>query len=114
MGDLEERETISSRSRPAARSVTPAPIIEDHAQRSRIPIAAASSETEVAGEGLHGDRQAMVEEVLIFIERRGPPNWRRRAASARVRARPVHKGDEEGWLKWTTSWPSFVIALWGS
>jgi hypothetical protein len=27
MGDLEERETISSRSRPAARSVTPAPII---------------------------------------------------------------------------------------
>jgi hypothetical protein len=61
MGDLEERETISSRSRPAARSVTPAPIIEDHAQRSRIPIATASSETEVAGEGLHGDRQAMVE-----------------------------------------------------
>jgi hypothetical protein len=30
--------------------VTPAPIIEDHAQRSRIPIATASSETEVAGE----------------------------------------------------------------
>jgi hypothetical protein len=70
MGDLEERETISSRSRPAARSVTPAPIIEDHAQRSRIPIATASSETEVAGEGLHGDRQAMVEAVLTFIERR--------------------------------------------
>jgi hypothetical protein len=70
MGDLEERETISSRSRPAARSVTPASIIEDHAQRSRIPIATASSETEVAGEGLHGDRQAMVEEVLTFIERR--------------------------------------------
>jgi hypothetical protein len=45
MGDLEEWETISSRSRPAARSVTP-PIIEDHAQRSRIPIATASMATD--------------------------------------------------------------------
>ena len=81
-----------------------------HAQRSRIPIATASSETEVAGEGLHGDRQAMVEEVLIFIDRRGPPNWRRRARSSTRSP----KGDEEGWLKWKTSWPSFVIALWGS
>jgi hypothetical protein len=35
--------------------------------RSRIPIATASSE-EVAGEGLHGDRQA--KEALTFIERR--------------------------------------------
>jgi hypothetical protein len=93
---LEERETISSRSRPAARSVTPAPIIEDHAQRSRIPIATASSETEVAGEGLHGDRQAMVEEVLIFIERRGPPNWRRRAASEYALASFIKEMKKDG------------------
>jgi hypothetical protein len=70
MGDLEERETISSRSRPAARSVTPASIIEDHAQRSRIPIATASSETEVAGEGLHGDRQAHGRRSAHLHERR--------------------------------------------
>ena len=78
-GDLEERETISSRSRPAARSVKPAPIIEDHAQRSRIPIATASSETEVAGDASMGQQGASgvpatdklwSKKVLTFIERR--------------------------------------------
>lgn len=75
MGDLEERETISSRSRPAARSVTPAPIIEDHAQRSRIPIATASSETEVAGEASMATDKLWSKKCSPSSSA-GPPNWR--------------------------------------
>jgi hypothetical protein len=60
MGDLEERETISSRSRPAARSVAPAPIIEDHAQRSRIPRRPTSSWSKKSPSSSGA-----------------PPNWRR-------------------------------------